>query len=152
MIFAKIENGEVVQYPIFDGYLTQIFPDLQLPITESTPLPEGYVIVYEDQEPIFDWQYQWHEVTPTLGADGRWMKTYQSIPLTEEEKQGHIIFLSRQIREKRNTLLLLSDWTQLSDSPLTAEKKAEFVTYRQALRDISSQEGFPINVTWPQLP
>lgn len=39
------------------------------------------------------------------------------------------------IREQRNLELVASDWTQLPDSPLTAEKKAEWATYRQQLRD-----------------
>lgn len=41
-----------------------------------------------------------------------------------------------EIREKRNAKLLFSDWTQISDSPLSDSKKTEWATYRQALRDI----------------
>ena len=41
-----------------------------------------------------------------------------------------------EIREKRNRYLLASDWTQMPDSPLSDEKKAEWRTYRQALRDM----------------
>jgi hypothetical protein len=43
------------------------------------------------------------------------------------------------IRNKRDGLLLESDWTQTEDSPLTDAKKAEWATYRQALRDLPSQ-------------
>ena len=39
------------------------------------------------------------------------------------------------VRAERNSKLSQSDWTQTSDSPLTDEKKAEWVTHRQALRD-----------------
>ena len=41
-----------------------------------------------------------------------------------------------QVRIERDTLLLECDWTQTLDSPLTDSKKAEWVTYRQALRDL----------------
>ena len=41
------------------------------------------------------------------------------------------------VRSIRNTLLSQSDWTQLPDSPLTEVKRAEWATYRQALRDIT---------------
>ena len=41
------------------------------------------------------------------------------------------------LREKRNRLLNGSDWTQLPDCSLTDAKKAEWATYRQALRDIT---------------
>ena len=56
-------------------------------------------------------------------------------------------------REVRNTKLAASDWTQVSDSPLSDSKKTEWQTYRQALRDMPSQEGFdPLNPTYPTEP
>ena len=45
-------------------------------------------------------------------------------------------FLWDELVEKRNNKLFASDWTQMPDSPLTAEKKTEWATYRQALRDV----------------
>lgn len=51
---------------------------------------------------------------------------------------------------KRNSLLQSSDWTQLPDVPL--ETKQAWATYRQALRDITTQEGYPFNVIWPTKP
>lgn len=53
------------------------------------------------------------------------------------------------IREKRNQLLLASDWTQLLDSPVD---QTVWASYRQQLRDISLQENFPWVVTWPEPP
>jgi hypothetical protein len=55
-------------------------------------------------------------------------------------------------RAERDRLLLASDWTQLLDSPLSAEVKAAWATYRQALRDVTAQQGFPADVTWPEHP
>jgi hypothetical protein len=52
---------------------------------------------------------------------------------------------------QRNTLLAISDWTQLADVPLTAEMKAQWATYRQALRDITDQPGFPDQINWQTL-
>lgn len=43
-----------------------------------------------------------------------------------------------QLREKRDMLLAKTDWTQLPDSPLNAETKQAFATYRQTLRNITS--------------
>ena len=42
----------------------------------------------------------------------------------------------QEVKEYRNALLIWSDWTQGNDSPLSDSKKAEYVTYRQALRDL----------------
>jgi len=43
-----------------------------------------------------------------------------------------------RMRQWRDILLIESDWTQMSDSPLSDSKKAEWATYRQALRDFPS--------------
>lgn len=57
----------------------------------------------------------------------------------------------RILRGERNALLTASDWTQAVDAPLTDAKKAEWRTYRQALRDITDTSD-PANVTWPSQP
>lgn len=57
-----------------------------------------------------------------------------------------------RVRAERASKLAASDWTVLTDSPLTTAKKTEWKTYRQALRDITSAEGFPHDVTWPSEP
>ena len=57
-----------------------------------------------------------------------------------------------QVRAQRNSLLNLCDWTQLSDAPLTTEQKQEWAEYRQALRDVPEQAGFPAAVVWPSAP
>ena len=56
------------------------------------------------------------------------------------------------VRKERNKLIAESDWTQLSDSPLSDSVKATWVTYRQALRDLPTAEGFPHTMTWPTKP
>ena len=63
------------------------------------------------------------------------------------------------MRSDRNCKLIDSDWTQFTDSPLTDIKKAEWATYRQALRDLPStaspsldENGNLTGVTWPTKP
>jgi hypothetical protein len=56
------------------------------------------------------------------------------------------------VRKERTKLIAESDWTQLSDSPLSDSVKATWVTYRQALRDLPTAEGFPHTMTWPTKP
>ena len=50
---------------------------------------------------------------------------------------------------KRQKLLYASDWTQIPNGPLTVEQQAAWATYRQELRDITAQTGYPFNVIWP---
>jgi hypothetical protein len=60
--------------------------------------------------------------------------------------------LAATARSKRDALLAASDWTQLPDSPLSADARAAWATYRQALRDITDQKGFPGVIEWPEAP
>ncbi len=71
---------------------------------------------------------------------------------TNEERAEILERDSRNTRNHRNHLLRESDWTRLDDNGLTSEKKSEWAQYRQQLRDISDQEGFPFEVTWPTPP
>lgn len=55
---------------------------------------------------------------------------------------------AKEVRRKRNAILKSSDWMANSDVTMSDEWR----TYRQALRDITSQEGFPNDITWPTEP
>jgi len=57
--------------------------------------------------------------------------------------------LETQARDKRNALLTASDWTQVADAPVD---QTAWATYRQALRDITDQVGFPEAIVWPVEP
>lgn len=56
------------------------------------------------------------------------------------------------LRAERNRLLAETDYTQLADSPHDAPKKAEYATYRQALRDLPSNTVDPENPSYPSKP
>lgn len=79
----------------------------------------------------------------------------QVVAKTDAEKQSYDDTRNAEtvdsLRDRRNVLLSQSDWTQSPDSPLTDAKKAEWRTYRQALRDITNTSD-PANVTWPSKP
>jgi len=63
--------------------------------------------------------------------------------------------ITELIRQKRNDLLIASDWTQVNDSPLSDTKKAEWATYRQELRDLPSSHQSTTNfndVVFPTQP
>ena len=56
---------------------------------------------------------------------------------------------AKSVRDDRNKRLTESDWTQVADAPVD---QAAWATYRQALRDVPSQAGFPWDVQWPTQP
>lgn len=72
------------------------------------------------------------------------VKEVESV-LTEEQA-------SRQVRTKRDYLLSVSDYYVMPDYPSTEEGLTKVKAYRQALRDITKQESFPVDVVWPTKP
>ena len=54
-----------------------------------------------------------------------------------------------EVRAERDRLLASSDWTQIADAPVD---QAAWAAYRQELRDVPDQVGFPETVIWPAKP
>lgn len=77
------------------------------------------------------------DATPIQDADGNWVLGWTLVTLSEDE-----------IKSLRNKMLSETDWWAVSDRVIT---EAE-ATYRQALRDIPQQTGFPNTVVWPVSP
>lgn len=70
-------------------------------------------------------------------------------PKTQEELDADYQAKAAAVRTQRNRLLSECDWTQLADAQVD---KVVWATYRQALRDVPSQDGFPDTITWPDKP
>jgi hypothetical protein len=70
--------------------------------------------------------------------------------LSIEENQPTRSRSASEVRQNRNDRLAASDWTQMPD--YSGSDKADWATYRQALRDVPSQDGFPRDITWPDEP
>ena len=71
-------------------------------------------------------------------VNGEWVLDWTLVALSADEA-----------RALRDSLLAACDWTQVADAPVD---QAAWSTYRQALRDLPDQAGFPDNVTWPEKP
>ena len=82
------------------------------------------------------------------------MNVSGDIPFVEP-KPAPTIDIAKHIRIERTKLLKISDWTQGADSPLSDSKKAEWQTYRQALRDMPANAGDYASIddiVWPSQP
>lgn len=90
-----------------------------------------------------------NSITPVI--DGDYVKEYEVVNLTTDEKTAVDNSEWKAVRAARDTKLQSSDWTQNSDSPLTDSKKTEWKNYRQSLRDVPTQSD-PWNITWPTEP
>lgn len=69
-------------------------------------------------------------------------------PITE----ATIEQLAASVRARRNIALITSDWTQTLDAPINEIERPAWASYRQQLRDMPEQEGFPVSVVWPISP
>ena len=98
--------------------------------------------------------------TESLDEPNRW--TYDGTTLTERSDWADVSAqldadnaanllakVAVEARDKRNGLLAATDWTAMADAPTQA---TAMTTYRQALRDITSQSGWPTTITWPTKP
>ena len=77
---------------------------------------------------------------------------YWSVAYKDEatKKAAEKPLAEEDVRNERNELLEKYQWTETAD--LTTDEKAAWKTYKQALRDLPKQEGFPYEVTWPTKP
>lgn len=84
-------------------------------------------------------------IDDSISCDGTHYKdgVFYTPALTIEEVTTLVV-------SQRNSFLAQSDWTQLPDVPLAT--KGAWATYRQALRDITTQAGFPYSINWPTKP
>lgn len=80
---------------------------------------------------------------------GKWYTKWSVADMDQEAKDALDTTQAASMRKQRDEKLAECDWTQVADSTVD---KAAWATYRQALRDITTQEGFPWTITWPDAP
>ena len=113
--------------------------------TPFTVIPEGMLPVAEELEEEA-WGYL-PFINITEVTDGVITGVEQgTIPEPDPEE------LAAQARSQRDALLAETDWTQVLDAPIDTESQAAYRTYRQALRDVPEQAGFPESIDWPEEP
>jgi hypothetical protein len=149
MKYALIENAAVTRYPFNAADLKLLRKDVSFPadISDETMRFFGAVEIQPITPPAYDAAIEiCEEVAPAFDSGTQvWRQSWAVRAKTAEE-----LAVEAQIaRDKRNQLLAASDWTQLADAPIAA---AAWGVYRQALRDITSQPGFPGNIDWPLAP
>jgi hypothetical protein len=117
-------------------------------------LPHGYTRVQPSSKPVEDELKTITEGTPAL-VDGVWTQVWvQADKYTAEElvafNKKKEEDKKQEVRDVRNSKLSMSDWTQGKDIPDNVSTL--WASYRQALRDVPAQPGFPWTITWPAQP
>lgn len=126
----------------------------------------GYDPVLEGSQAITIPPYQYSQRDGVVEINGKWFTHYIAGPVFQDytDPDGVVHTAAEQyeaycfakdneqakfVRTDRNKRLADCDWTQLPDAPVDHQAWA---TYRQALRNVSSQPGFPWDVQWPEEP
>lgn len=148
-IYARVESGQIQEYPLTENQIKQRFTNVSWVNGEFSP-PDGYAEVTEVPQPLHDGITENCVEGPPLFDINGWTQTWIIETASSEIIAARTNGLAASLRKTRNARLTASDWTQLPD--VNMANKTDWATYRQALRDITEQPGFPTNVTWPTEP
>lgn len=142
MLIAKINNPVPVDYH-------EAFPSTSFPASGPSDeflAEQGYAKVNAFREHDSNTQKL---VTAEPYYESPWVYTVQVVGKAQADIDAETEAKAAQVRSERNANLAASDWTQVLDAPVD---QAAWAAYRQALRDISVQSGFPWNIDWPVAP
>lgn len=164
MKFRNRTTGAIVS----EKQIRAEFPNTSFPKVLTAGIIDdlGYDPILEGAQPLVTDRYQSVQRDGIEEINGQWFTKYVIGPVFSdyEDEDGNIITKEQQeaeyrnnkdeqeakaIRASRNKLLMECDWTQLSDAPVDS---VLWASYRQSLRDITSQAGFPWEITWPEEP
>jgi hypothetical protein len=125
----------------------------------------GADVVFEGPQATGGTVYQYSQASGVEQLDGKWYTKHILGPVfidqvvdgvTTTAAQQEVAYKAskdaeqaKSVRATRSEKLADSDWTQIADAPVD---KAVWATYRQALRDVTAQSGFPWTITWPDAP
>lgn len=141
MQYIKLTNGIPEVYSI--GQLLRDNPNVSFPKTLTDILLEDWGIypLKISDKPEYDPVKEICIKGEITEVNGVWTQGWKIENIPQER-------IEASIRSQRNNLLQQTDWMALSDNTLTQP----WVEYRQALRDITNQAGFPYSVVWPTKP
>ena len=152
------ETGQVV----YESEFRASHPNMSMPqqLSEELLSSLGADVVFEGAQATGGTVYQYSQRQGVEQVNGKWYTKYVLGPIftdgettaVEQEaayKATKDAEQAKNVRASRATKLAECDWTQVADAPVD---KAVWATYRQALRDITAQSGFPWTVTWPDAP
>jgi hypothetical protein len=121
----------------------------------------GADVVFEGAQATGGTVYQYSQRDGVEEVDGKWYTKYILGPVFTDNEDAtaaeqEVAYkamkdeeFATNARSQRDKLLTESDWTQVADAPVD---KAAWAAYRQALREVPEQEGFPVTITWPVKP
>jgi hypothetical protein len=149
-MYLKLENGNI-RYPYTINELKSENPNTSFPTVLTNEVLESFDVYYvEPTKYTDDYTKNIEEGTPIL-SDSSYIQVWNITDATEEEILAKLEEKWVEVRIMRDALLAQSDWTQFQDSPISGTTLVAWQTYRQSLRDVTSQPN-PFNLSWPAKP
>jgi hypothetical protein len=148
----KIQNNIATREPL-PQFLVGLQQETLLDLSWTDPALGVQDCVWwpkEDVSPALEQFQVYGEETLTIDTERKVVVVTRAVqPMPQDQIDALTQAQAESIRAERNAKLTSSDWTQLADATVD---KTEWATYRQALRDITDQDGFPWSVQWPTQP
>lgn len=149
MTYLRLENGSVVEYPIYEGdirlrfaqtsFTTPFVPPANFHLVIDAPLPQiSHLQNIKDNTPVF--------------VNGEWVRQWIVTNATSLEIEDRTNNKAALVRSDRTRRLADCDWTQLPDAALDGVDVSAWTLYRQQLRDLPAHDGFPWDIDWPSMP
>jgi hypothetical protein len=149
MAYINTTTGD---YPLSAANVRAAHPNTSFPAEvagfEAALIEMGYAVMQATPEPVITYVQNLAEGAPEKDESG-YTQTWVVSDASAEEITERTDAEADSVRQERNQRLADCDWTQLPDAPVDA---ATWATYRQELRDITAQAGFPWTITWPEQP
>lgn len=151
-MYVKVTDGAVEAFPYGLRELMRDNPNTSFPKGVGDEFLAAYgvypVTPAEIPQPFDNVNQNCAVANPVL-VDGTWMQSWLITEASDAEKAQRLGDLAQNARVTRDYILHMSDWTQGADAMVD---KALWAKYRQELRDITAQSGFPHTIVWPVRP
>ena len=154
MSYVLTDGPNIKVYPYNIGLLRRDNPNVSFPASPTDAQLAEWNVFPVSPTSVPDYDPLSSRVTedrPRLSGSA-WVQVWRVESLSTEEAKLAFDGALASLRADRDERLRMSDWTQMSDSPLTADQRAAWVKYRQALRDLPGATANPLAPVWPVEP
>jgi hypothetical protein len=155
MLYVKAIDNQIVAYPYSQTDLIRDNPGTSFPAggISTASLAEWNVFpVHYASQPTFDDLTERLVEAEPIHDGSAWIQQWKITPILQEEIDARNHQQAASVRAQRNALLAATDWWVIQAMEAGQVINTSMTTYRQALRDITSQPGFPWDITWPEVP
>jgi len=145
-MYAKVIDGELIKYPYSIAELRLENPNVSFSNSPNVKTLEAFDIVIVEQLPPGEFDPLTQQLIPAAPIfDGdKWTCGWDISNRPEEAAAA-------AIKDRRNKVLATTDWIVTKSLETNQPVPSNYVVYRQSLRDLPDQEGFPFDVEWPVL-